>query len=136
MWQRWGIMMPDVGGRQENVLSELLYYRTSVKVMISYVTGSLCVETVFVWETSWKENDKVINLTPGGETPVQTTSLPEDNSLLRILAIVSLKNKTKLWFQMNSFSKIHVLYPSFGPDLEHMLFRCTLLFPVLSWALL
>lgn len=50
---------------EDNVLFELLYSWTSGKVVISYVSGSLYIKIVFMWETYWKENDKVISLTPG-----------------------------------------------------------------------
>lgn len=85
VWQRWGIMKLDVVKRQAKVLSELLYYRTSVKVVISYLSGSLYVKIVFMWVTSWKENDKVISPIPGGEMQIQTISLSLYSSLLRIL---------------------------------------------------
>lgn len=41
-------MKLDMVRRQEKVLSELLYYRASVKVMISYVSGSLYIKIVFI----------------------------------------------------------------------------------------
>lgn len=104
VWQKWGIMKLDMVRRQEKVLSELLHYRASVKVMISYVSGSLYVKIVFIWEISWKENDEVISLTPGGEMPVQT-SLPIYSSLLRILTIVSLRNSATCGSKWSIFKR-------------------------------
>lgn len=92
---------------EDKVLSELLYYWTSGKEVISYVSGSLYIKIVFIWETYWKENDKVISLTPGGECQFKQYLFL---CIAHYWESWQFKSEKLQWFQVNEFLKKCVVF--------------------------